>query len=54
MKNNRTVIIIVVVLLVLCCCCLVIGFGGNWLWNNGDKLLESLGTGLLINPLAVI
>jgi hypothetical protein len=39
-KDNRLWIIIAVVVIVLCCCCIVVGFGGYWLWENGDSLLD--------------
>ncbi len=39
-KNNTPMIIGIVVAVLLCGCC-VVGFGGWWLWNNGDALLGS-------------
>ena len=41
-KKNNTMIIIVVIVVVLCLCCVALG-GGYWLWNNGDRLLQSSG-----------
>jgi len=39
-KNNTPMIIGIVVVVLLCCCC-VVGFGGWYLWNNGDALLNA-------------
>ena len=39
-KDNRLWIIIAVVVIVLCCCCIAVGFGGYWLWENGDSYLD--------------
>lgn len=40
-KDNKILwIIVAVVAIIILCCCLVVVFGGVWLWNNGDRLLE--------------
>jgi|GEM_PF-1752928 nitrate reductase NapE component len=49
-KNNNTVLIIaIIVIVVLCCCCIAVvgGYGIQWLWNNGDRLLQQ-GTGVIL------
>jgi uncharacterized membrane protein len=40
-NNNRNIWIIVsiVAVILLCCCCITV-FGGVWLWNNGDQLIQ--------------
>ncbi|HLB64220.1 MAG TPA: hypothetical protein VJJ46_05220 [Anaerolineales bacterium] len=38
-KKSRTWLIVLIVVLVVCCLCAVLGVGGWWLWNNGDRLL---------------
>lgn len=43
-KSNTVLIIVIVVLIVLCCCCVFAGGIGWWLWNNGDALLEQMGS----------
>lgn len=44
-SSTRTVLIIVaVVLVVLCCCCLAALGVFSWLWNNGDYILDRLGS----------
>jgi hypothetical protein len=43
-KSNTGIIIAVIVVVVLCLCCLI-GFGGYYLYQNGDKLF---GTGLVL------
>lgn len=40
--NKKTIIIVAVVAVVLCCCCVVAGFGGKWLWDNGDSLISGI------------
>lgn len=45
-KSNTGLIIAIIVVVLLCCCC-VVGGAGWWLWNNGDRLLEDLNTGLI-------
>ena len=41
-KNRIWIIVVVIVIVLLCCCCFT-ALGGNWLWNNGDQLIEDLG-----------
>lgn len=44
-KNNNQTIIIVAVIVLLCCCCVAVGIPlGNYLWENGDALIQSLGS----------
>ncbi len=46
-STTRTVLIIVaVVLVILCCCCLLMLSFGTWLYNNGDRILDTLSTSL--------
>jgi flagellar basal body-associated protein FliL len=49
-KSNKGLIIAIVVVLVLCCCCVGIGCLW-WLYQNGDSLMKSGGTSLLLNLL---
>jgi len=42
-KKNNTILYIVIGVVVLCCCCAALA-GGYWLWNNGDRLLQGVGT----------
>lgn len=37
-KKTNIWLIVGIVLLVLCCCLVVAGFGGKWLWDNGDEI----------------
>jgi hypothetical protein len=46
-RANYWAIIAIVLAVVLLCCCLT-AFGLYWLWLNGDRLLEQLGTQLQI------
>jgi len=50
--KSKTPIIIAIVVAVLLCFCCALTFGGWWLWNNGDALLQSLGG--LLNSLPVL
>jgi len=43
-KDNKVWIIVAVVALVLLCCCIIVFSGAVWLWNNGDDLLDEVGT----------
>mgnify|MGYP001030638085 CR=1 FL=1 len=53
-KSNRTnvvVIILIIVLAVMCCCCLALIGSANWLWVNGDRIIQELqNTGMLLLP----
>lgn len=42
-KKSKTWLVVLIVVLVVCCVCVVAAAGGYWLWNNGDRLLESFG-----------
>ncbi len=43
-KKKRTWIIIAIVAVIILCCCSVIAiWGGKWLWDNGDQLLQDWG-----------
>ena len=48
-SKSKIWIILAVVLVVLLCCCCFVAFGGGWLWNNGDQLIEEYG---VISPIA--
>jgi len=37
-KKSKTWIIVAIVVIILCCSCLILGYGGWWLWNNGDEI----------------
>jgi hypothetical protein len=50
-NKTRWIIIVVVILILLCCCCCIAGFGGNWLWENGDQLLEDWGLAIHLTQL---
>jgi hypothetical protein len=49
-KKNTWLIILIVVLVIICCCCAVVGLGGWYLYNNGDKMfgISSLLQSLLL------
>jgi hypothetical protein len=42
-RKNNTVLYIVIGVVLLCCCCATLA-GAYWLWNNGDRLLQGVGT----------
>jgi hypothetical protein len=37
-KKNKIWIVVAVVVVILCCSCIILGYGGWWLWNNGDEI----------------
>ncbi|GAP21765.1 hypothetical protein [Leptolinea tardivitalis] len=49
-KSNKTWIIVLVVVIVLCCLCSCVGIG-IYLWNNGDQIMQSIQTSMMIPAL---
>lgn len=50
-RTNIVVIILVITLAVICCCCLALVGAANWLWINGDRIIEQMeGMGSLLLP----
>ena len=49
-KSRIWIIVAVVVVILLCCCCFT-AIGGNWLWNNGDQLIDEMSMAFQITHL---